>query len=135
MQRCLELGLILTRARPFLPVAALVCVVAMTHRHVGAADDLGARRAELDARFHDHLEALARRCDELEMDDAARTTRQWFVQRDPNRRYVFLIPDRDQTAPSPCWDVGNSQFPSVVTSRDPPFSRSITATLPAFQLM
>lgn len=101
MQRCLELGLILTRSRPFILVAGLVCAVAITHRQVEAADDLGPRRAKLDAAFQDHLEALARRCDELEMDDAARTTRQWFVRRDPNRRYVFLIPDRDQTVPSP----------------------------------
>ena len=50
-------------------------------------------RESVDAAFREKLKALARKCDELGLDDAASSTRGWLIERDPQRQYVFLPPN------------------------------------------
>ena len=51
-----------------------------------------ADRAPGDSQFRAALTALAAKCGELELTDAAVMTGAWFVPRDPRRHYLFLPP-------------------------------------------
>ncbi len=56
-------------------------------------------RAASDAVFAEELEALAARCDALELPAQARATRDWLIDRDPGRRYLFVAAEAG--APQP----------------------------------
>ena len=57
-------------------------------------------RAAADALFQADLNALAAKCDELEMAEQGGVSRNWFVLRDPRRHYLFFPPDSDPVAPA-----------------------------------
>lgn len=59
-------------------------------------------RQRLDAAFHQQLETLAARCDELQLERQAAVTRAWFVPRHPGRQYLFLA--SGEVAESPAAD-------------------------------
>ncbi|MHB8969133.1 MAG: hypothetical protein ACYC3X_04195 [Pirellulaceae bacterium] len=54
-----------------------------------------ADRVPGDTQFQAALAALAAKCGELELTDAAALTGAWFVPRDPRRHYLFLPPADD----------------------------------------
>lgn len=66
-----------------------------------AADDYWSRRDALDAAHAARLHGLADCCRELDLDEAAATTRAAAIPRDPRRRYVFLPGEVDPAKPPP----------------------------------
>jgi hypothetical protein len=56
-----------------------------------ATTDLAESRQQLDRQFRESLEQLANRCEELNLNGEMETTRAWFISRDPNRQYIFLL--------------------------------------------
>ncbi|MDP6446368.1 MAG: DUF1570 domain-containing protein, partial [Pirellulaceae bacterium] len=61
------------------------------------ADELKERRGQIAAEQAKRLHALAKKCDEIGLDDQAEFTRQWIVPRRTGRQYFFL-PDRPASA-------------------------------------
>ncbi len=56
-------------------------------------------RSEADALFSRQLEALAAKCDQLDLSQQAKWTRRWAVPRDPRRHYFFVLDATDVTKP------------------------------------
>jgi len=56
-------------------------------------------RAAIDRRFADELETLAKKCEELNLDRQAEQTRNWLLDRDPQRQYLFVPEHPDSTEP------------------------------------
>jgi len=87
-----------------IPAWSFASPTANTHRNTKQAStqantetpttvaDLTVIRKKIDARFLAQLNRLADKCDELEMKEQARITRDWFVPRLPDRLTLFLIP-------------------------------------------
>lgn len=71
--------------------AWLTCVVA------SADDQPPLSRAAIDTDFRQRLEFLAKKCEELGLAEQARTTKQWFLDRDPGRQYLFVASARDES--------------------------------------
>ena len=73
--------------RTYLPlvVAAAISLVAVPNA-------AAAERGELDQVFRRKLDQLASQCDNVQLPDQARKTREWFPERDPGRLYLFLRP-------------------------------------------
>ncbi len=59
-----------------------------------------ADRGPGDAQFRAALTALAAKCGELGLPDAAAKTGAWFVRRDPRRHYLFLPPADESARPA-----------------------------------
>ena len=57
------------------------------------------QRGALDVAYREELAKLAAKCDELKLSEQAALTRQWSIQRLPDRQYLFLPPERDFTVP------------------------------------
>jgi len=82
---------------------AFVLVFAAGMAPLGAADtgsdDYWTRRDAWDAAYAARLSGLADRCDALNLDDAARATRQAVISRDPRRQYLFSPPETEPAKP------------------------------------
>lgn len=76
---------------------ALLLVPAASPPLRAAAPD----RAALDNTYRQQLEALAAKCEELDLPEQARQTREWFVERRGDRQYLFVPPPRDPLFPKP----------------------------------
>lgn len=63
-------------------------------------DDYWTRRDTLDAAYAARLHGLAGRCLQLKLDDAAKTTREAVIPRDPRRQYIFLPAESDPAKPA-----------------------------------
>ena len=62
-------------------------------------DDYWTRRDALDAAYAARLNGLAGRCLELKLNEAAQTTREAVIPRDPRRQYIFLPTESDPAKP------------------------------------
>ncbi len=87
------------------PVAVLLVALAASAAGLSAAETGGADaywpgRDALDAAYATRLRDLANRCGQLNLDDAARTTRDWIIPRDPRRQYAFLPAETDPAKPA-----------------------------------
>lgn len=85
-----------TRIARHRAIAVLVLCFAVETLHAAPPQS---DRAASDATFQQQLEALASRCDELQLVDQARQTRAWFVPRIPGRQYLFVAADAAWPAP------------------------------------
>lgn len=64
-----------------------------------ADEDLAAKERDARIAFARKLEAVAAKCDELQLPHEAATTREWTFERDPNRQYIFAPTGSDPTEP------------------------------------
>lgn len=64
-----------------------------------AEKTLAEKRQPIDQQFAEALETLASKCESLQLEEQARQTRAWRLDRDPNRQYLFL-PGGADTRPS-----------------------------------
>lgn len=68
---------------------------------IGGATLLNAaQRAEFDAAYRKQLAQLADKCESLGLTQEAATTRTWFIERLPDRQYLFVPPARMREAPT-----------------------------------
>jgi len=65
----------------------------------GGGSEAWAARDTLDAAYAAKLAGLADRCVELKLDEAAQTTRDWRIPRDPRRQFLFLPAETDPAKP------------------------------------
>lgn len=63
--------------------ACLICAAAVGQDEIG--------RKSIDEAFRTGLTSLADKADELGLKDEATVTRDWFIERDPKRQYLFLV--------------------------------------------
>jgi hypothetical protein len=71
--------------------AAALSVVARPP--VARAADVAEERTALEAKYAADLEQLAAWCDQHQLSVKARQTREWHIDRDPRKLYVFVLPD------------------------------------------
>lgn len=78
----------------------MACVAWSLVATVATGTDVIEARRQLNREFRANLEMLSARCRVLGLTEQAQVTSSWFVTRDPNRQYLFLVPDTDPTEPS-----------------------------------
>ncbi|MBI2477155.1 MAG: hypothetical protein HYV60_00395 [Planctomycetia bacterium] len=76
---------------------ALALVLAVSGRFGHAQEG---EHATLQAAFGEQLTQLANKCDELKLSDQAAITRNWLVERGPDRQYLFVEPGIDPYLPT-----------------------------------
>ena len=59
-----------------------------------APSEIAKARAELTAAYAASLENLARWCDEHDLPEQARATRDWLLARDPLKLYLVVLPEQ-----------------------------------------
>lgn len=65
-----------------------------------AGDAAAIDRTPIDAAFRRDLDQLAAKCVELQLPEQAAATQAWFLDRLPDRQYLFIPPDRGPTLPA-----------------------------------
>ena len=81
-----------------LQAGLLFCLLAP--QTLAADDALATRQQAARSDFAQKLDGLAKKCVELELLDQAKTTREWIIDRDPNRQYIFVPRQSDPTEPA-----------------------------------
>jgi len=80
-------------------VLALVGAAALWAAETGGSGDYWTHRDALDTAYAARLKGLADRCAQLQLDEAATTTHQAAIPRDPRRQYIFLPAESDPAKP------------------------------------
>ena len=95
---CLRFDAGAWQALAALSVALLLCLVAP--RPLLANDALVLERQAAEDNFAEQLDGLAKKCAALKLSAEAQTTREWIIDRDPNRQYIFVPRQTDPTEPA-----------------------------------